>query len=206
MNFWNTTQWQPSIGDPTFVGWLTVLVYAVAAFYSARIVRAREDIFTEYVRRQVFLWRFLAVVLVLLCVNKQLDLQSLFTDVARYYFKQYGLYESRWFFQKLLIASMLVVSVLIFILSTFVFWNILRPNILAIVGAIFLLAFIVVRASSFHHMDRLISATFIGFKMNWLLELTGLALIIINARSLLKRTPKKKSPASGARIDRGSID
>lgn len=187
MDFWDAIQWRPGIGDPTLVGWLTVVIYAVAALYCLRVVRNRERLFSQQVKRQVFLWRLLAVVLVLLCINKQLDLQSLLTDTARYYFKQHDLYDQRWLFQKLLILSMLAMSVLTFITGVIIYRNVLRPNVLAIFGIVFLMAFVVIRASSFHHMDLLISTTIAGFKMNWLLELGGLALIICNARALLKR-------------------
>lgn len=210
MDFWDAIQWRLGIGDPTFVGWLTVVVYAVAALYCLRVVRDRERLFTQQVQRQVFFWRLLAVVLVLLCINKQLDLQSLLTDAARYYFRQHDLYDQRRLFQKLFIIGMLAMSVLSFITGVIIYRNVLRPNVLAIFGIVFLMAFVVIRASSFHHMDRLISATVAGFKMNWLLELGGLALIICNARALLKRkgaephlSPSqnphnKKCPASGA--------
>lgn len=187
MDFWDAIQWRPGIGDPTLVGWLTVVVYAVAALYCIRVVRGSERLFTQQVGRQVFLWRLLALVLVLLCINKQLDLQSLLTHAARYYSKQHDLYNQRRLFQKLLVIGMLAMSVLTFITGVIIYRKVLRPNVLAMFGIVFLMAFVVIRASSFHHMDRLISTTLVGFKMNWLLELGGLVLIICNARALLKR-------------------
>ena len=194
MGFWDAIQWRPGIGDPTVMGWLTVAAYATAALYCIRVLRASEQLFTQYVKRQNFLWRFLVVALVLLCINKQLDLQSLLTDTARYYFKQYNLYDKRRFFQKLLIISMLAISVLAFIVGAFIYRKVLRPNVLAILGVVFLIAFVVIRASSFHHMDRLIGTTVGGLKVNWLLELGGLALIIANARRLLKRAQAEHQP------------
>jgi hypothetical protein len=46
---------------------------------------------------------------------------------------------------------------------------------------VFVVTFVLVRASSFHRMDELISWRILGLRMNWLLELGGIALIAANA-------------------------
>lgn len=48
---------------------------------------------------------------------------------------------------------------------------------ITLAGCIILFSFILIRASSFHHMDIFINLKLIGIKMNWLLELGGLAII-----------------------------
>ena len=45
----------------------------------------------------------------------------------------------------------------------------------------FLLTFIVVRAISFHHFDLFLKARVGGLKMNWVLELGGIALVALAA-------------------------
>ena len=49
---------------------------------------------------------------------------------------------------------------------------------LALLGFVFLLGFVLVRAVGFHHMDALINARILDLRMNWVLELAGLALIL----------------------------
>lgn len=73
MNLLHEIQWRPTIGDPTFMGWFTVAMYAVAMVLAARVWWIKK-------KRA---WLFVAIVMAGLCVNKQFDLQSLFTDIGR---------------------------------------------------------------------------------------------------------------------------
>ncbi|EDX78220.1 hypothetical protein MC7420_7958 [Coleofasciculus chthonoplastes PCC 7420] len=59
---------------------------------------------------------------------------------------------------------------------------------LALLGLMFLSCFIVIRASSFHHIDALIGWQVVGLRMNWILEIGGIACIAIAAiRTIFKR-------------------
>jgi len=80
--------WEPGIGDPTIYGWLTVAAYALGALLSWRAAQqgaARERRF----------WLVLAAIMAFLCINKQLDLQTLLTDIARHFAKRDGWYDQR---------------------------------------------------------------------------------------------------------------
>ena len=60
----------------------------------------------------------------------------------------------------------------------------------ALVGIVFLCCFVAIRASSFHHVDRLLGANLEGLKINWIMELGGIALVGVGAygeRRALKR-------------------
>ena len=59
-------------------------------------------------------------------------------------------------------------------------------------GFAFVLGFVVIRAVGFHDVDRLISAEWQSLRLNWLLELTGLVLILMAAIPRL-RTVKQPS-------------
>ena len=72
-------RWAPGIGDPTVVGWVTVVVYAAVAFLC---LSARNNVAMHEGRRVRTLWLGLGILLVILGINKQLDLQSLFTQVG----------------------------------------------------------------------------------------------------------------------------
>jgi len=66
------------------------------------------------------------------------------------------------------------------------FW--LRYPLLA-GGLVLLLTFIVVRAISFHHVDLFLRFRVGGVKMNWFLELSGIAMIALAA---MRDTPARK--------------
>src|SRR3712207_4883602 len=93
-------RWHPGVGDPTLRGWLTVGAYALgaglalrAAWVSAR--HAEPSLAPADRRTLVGFWCLTAVVLVLLGINKQLDLQTWFIQVMRDLAKEQGWYEAR---------------------------------------------------------------------------------------------------------------
>ena len=72
--------WSPGIGDPTPMGWITVVGYLAAAWLCFR-VGGRLEVRTAYPERH--LWRILTWGLLVLGVSKQLDLQSALTELGR---------------------------------------------------------------------------------------------------------------------------
>ncbi|MGV3773512.1 MAG: hypothetical protein ACO1QB_11460, partial [Verrucomicrobiales bacterium] len=60
-------------------------------------------------------------------------------------------------------------------------------NSLALAGALFLTAFVLIRAASFHHVDAALKADFAGMRLNWILELTGIVLVAFGAWKRWKR-------------------
>ena len=129
-----------------------------------------------------FFWWFLAVTLLFLALNKQLDLQSLFTVVGKEIAQAQGWYRNRRYVQTLFISGIcaIAISFIIFMIAKVKF-N--RPsNLWAMVGIVVIFSFVIIRAASFHHVDRLIGLDLLGFKLNWLFELTGIAIIGYSAR------------------------
>lgn len=180
--------WIPSIGDPTFLGWFTVLAYLVTAFLAAKVYFSAENLFSPMtLRKQKFFWLFIVVMMLFLGINKQLDLQSLLTAAGRYYAKKEGWYQDRRRFQIAFIATIIVTSIFTLLILIRYMKETLKENSLAILGLVFLLAFIIVRAASFHHIDKLLMAYIINLRVNSILEITGIFLIGYSALSLLKR-------------------
>jgi hypothetical protein len=159
--------WRPRIGDPSAMGWFTVAAYALAALLAGRVWRqGRERI-----------WLGVALLMAALCVNKQFDLQSLFTDIGREIATAGGWYESRRKVQKLFVIVLAAGAVLVgagFGWRYRAFFG--RRKLLA-AGLLFLLTFVVIRAVSFHHVDVFLKSRVAGLRMNWLLELGGIALV-----------------------------
>ena len=179
-------RWSPGIGDPTVIGWITVLVYAAAAYVAALVLR-RVRFPQASRRRERMFWGLLAALLVALAINKQLDLQSYMTAIGRCIAKRQGWYDGRRVVQKDVILALLAAM----LVSGFVTWRMMRGtlqrNALALIGIVFVLAFVGVRAVGFHHVDALINTHVLKMRINGLLELTGPVLIILCGLWLLGR-------------------
>lgn len=166
--------WQAGIGDPSLFGWLTVLVYLAAVWCC--LVKAKQS--KQFGGNYLF-WLYLAAFLLLLGINKQLDLQSWFTEFMRDSAKAHGWYAYRRLVQVVFIA-ILGLGMLIALLSVrLLLANSWRRYKLTWLGIILLCAFILIRAASFHHFDILINHDIAGLPVNVLLEIGALLLIIL---------------------------
>lgn len=184
-SFFTQIEWSPSIGDPSVMGWLTVLAYFVCAYKAFRVTRDYDRIFTPPILRQKWLWVGLTAAMVFLGFNKQLDLQTLFTATARWLAFEQGWYAERRAMQVAFIATIGIVGMVSMGFMFFFYRASIKRHLFAIVGICLLLIFVFARATSFHQMDHLIGMRLLGLKLNWVLELGGIALIYINARKLL---------------------
>jgi len=186
--------WRPGIGDPTVMGWLTVVAYFGAALLCFR--EARTEKFRTTNDRKMF-WSVLTVLLVFLGFNKQLDLQTLLTLTGRRISIAQGWYEYRRFVQVVFVAMIAATG----FFSVWIMNRLVRkyPDLrLALVGFVALLGFVVVRAASFHHIDQLINFRLAGVKMNWVLELGAIALVSLGARKAGTRVQDgREIPPSG---------
>ena len=205
--------WSPGIGDPNFFGWLTVVAYLVAAYLCSRVVRrlrsrgrasgaprggirhAVAALFMTGRRiarlpsstRVSALWKGFAAVMLFLGINKQLDLQTIITEIGRMTARSEGWYEVRRRVQLAFILLVLLAGLWIFRTVLALAAGKIHEMALVLTGSVFLICFIAVRASSFHHVDRLLGLDFGGLRVNSVLELGGIGLVIANAWQTLKR-------------------
>ena len=175
--------WSPTLGDPTAMGWVTVVCYLAAAVLAVFVF------FWQTGRQRIF-WLGLAIFLVALAVNKQLDLQSALTAAGRCMAQAQGWYEERRSVQVIFIVAIICFSFSVAVSSAWLLRRDLTEIWLALVGLAFLAAFIAVRAAGFHHFDQFIDVEFGSVRMNWALELGGIFAVIINALYLLLRGNK----------------
>lgn len=171
-------RWEFGINDPTFLGWFTVGTYLLAAWLAWRAAnRAATD-------RQVSegrFWTGTSILFVLLAINKQLDLQVLLTDVGRYWAVQHDLYQQRRVFQQ---AFMAVVALAGSIALAGGFYISRGRDAMvrwALLGIVVVGSYILIRAASFHHTDRLFRTEVFGVRWNWIVELAGLAIAAVAA-------------------------
>ena len=176
--------WTPGIGDPTPLGWATVIAYGVAALLA--VLAARQS------RPDRRFWSAVALLLIALGINKQLDLQSLLTTVARNLAHAQHWYDQRRTYQALFIASLIALC----LITILILWRRTRrasgPVRAALVGVVVLLGFIAVRAASFDHFDTLLMDRIGGWRLNWLLELGGIALIGLPAAVAASAAPSRR--------------
>jgi len=180
-------RWRPGIGDPTFVGWLTVAAYVVAAslaaraFATARRAEVRFSVSEPGVARDQrsmkHLWLLITITMVLLGLNKQLDLQTLLIQAVRDRAYANGWYNDRRRYQVDFILVISAAAVLFGIGLSLRLRRVLRRVIVAVAGLGMLVVFVLIRASSFHYVDRALS---MGgrFRVNAIVELSGIGLII----------------------------
>lgn len=180
------------------VGWLTVVAYFAAAGLAYRALRlhragARGIPFSGGESAQVagtsrvavdeaMLVRFWGLVLLsmlILGINKQLDLQTWFTEIGRDLAHQQGWYEVRRPLQVAFIAAIGLTGGAATVVLAFTMRHVLSRVIGALVGLGALVTFVIVRAASFHHVDMLLGRGRV--RLNWVLELGGIALIAISA-------------------------
>lgn len=173
-------RWHPGIGDPTVAGWVTVGAYAGATLLCFLARQRSPD------RAERRFWLAVGVLLLLLGVNKQLDLQTWLTEVGRDMARAQGWYEQRRIIQGL-----------------FIFWlgmgawgvkrwlglalNTLSPAArLAGRGVLLLALFVLIRAASFHHVDALLGVALTTLRINVLLELGAIGIIVWAAVARLR--------------------
>jgi len=180
--------WTPTIGDPTPIGWFTVFFYfltSVLAFVTAYKCRC--------VKIDFRFWILLAVFLLLLGINKQLDVQSLFTEIGRVIARKQGWYNDRRRIQAVFVILFFILS----LISIALLWWILRKEwrklLFPITGLLLLISFIVIRAASFHHVDQLLKSGSCGVRMNWILELGGIGWLMISAAYRLKKNGEEST-------------
>jgi hypothetical protein len=183
-------RWSPGIGDPTAMGWITVMVYLAAAAVAV-VVASRAPFPAGSRRRERLFWALLAAVLLALAVNKQLDLQSYVTALGRCAARHQGWYDRRRLVQEMVILGLLVVMVLLAV----GLWRLMRGTLArsgaALAGLILVLGFVAIRAAGFHHVDALIKMDVRNMRLNWLFELTGPGLIGLAGLWLLLRWSAK---------------
>ncbi len=193
--------WSPGIGDPNAIGWITVVAYLWASylcFVNHRTWRTaagaslrgawlpvtlallgqrrRLAALPEAVRMSA-LWKAIAIGLLLLGINKQLDLQTALTEFGRIVAHRQGWYDRRQRVQIDFIIGVVLVGVWL-VRSVLLLAGRNLPRLgLALLGIVLLCCFVAIRASSFHHIDRLLGADLGGLKINWIMELSGIALV-----------------------------
>ena len=165
-------------GDNTFLGWLSTAAYLVTSILCIRAARRRSSQDQGQLRR---FWIGLALLLLVLGLNKQLDVQTMLTDAARSAARHQGWYENRSVVQIIFVAALAMAAAAClgwFVWLTRSAW---RGHALALFGVGLLIGFVILRTAYFERMGDLLGVPLTASRAKWVLELGGIFCIALSA-------------------------
>jgi hypothetical protein len=166
--------WTPGIGDPDVVGWATVILYLIAAAACASVATRPGEGGRRF-------WVVVALLMLALGINKQLDLQSLFTQVLRENALRHGWFAERRVLQLAFIIAVAASGLMLATALACRAWVLQRSMRLVAIGVCLIYTYVTIRAASFHHVDRFIGSSILGARWNGVLEISGIAIVLIGA-------------------------
>lgn len=134
-------------GDPTVVGWLTLLAYLAAALLTWR-VRAKLGA-SDQLRSERRFYTAVALLALLLGINKQADFQTTVADAARSLLAATELYEQRRVFQGVATVLVLAIGAALVVALLRLVLHAPRATERVLVGILMLFAFVAFRALLF---------------------------------------------------------
>lgn len=163
------------MGDRSIIAWGIVLGYVAAALLAfAAAKRGRKA-------AERWFWILAAAVLLLLGLNKQLDVQTFIVDLARELARAGGWYEHRRIVQGAFIGGLVAGAAA----GALVLATRLRraPMTIKIAGAglVLLALFVIIRAASLHPVDLWVTADVAGLRTGWWIEIAGIAVVALGA-------------------------
>jgi hypothetical protein len=172
--------WRPEIGDPTPMGWLTTIAYALAAYASLSAAR-RAGRAPGLPRGSRAIWLLVMMLMAFLGLNKQLDLQALLNESGRILSFKLGLYEQRRELQKWFMVGLLSTSSIVALSTLILFRGFWKQHVLLASGLILSLTYVAMRASSIEHINPAIIPHLENPGPGGLLEIGGIVLILLAA-------------------------
>lgn len=181
--------WAPGIGDPTIGGWVTVALYLAATVNC--LITALTFGRGSKERR---IWSAISVLFLALSINKQLDLQTALTEIGRIVSDIQGWYPQRQTVQVSFIALIATLSIIAMI--ALLTWARGSPAAtkFALLGTSLVIAYVLIRAASFHHIDRFIGNAILGLRWNWILEVSGISVVLFASQRRRHRKNDRTSP------------
>src|SRR5271157_169686 len=177
-----TTTWRPQLDNPRFLGWLAVAAYLLAAVSCGWVALKADKSVSEVTK----IWWLLAVVLLFLGINKQLNLQTLMIVMGRRAALAGGWYERRRVAQAVFCAAFALFGLGFLGFFAASAKRFIAKNRLAFAGVIVLLCFVVLRASTINHANQLFGVELKDEHWAWVLELCGAILIALSAGAAAK--------------------
>jgi len=167
--------WKDKRGDPTIIGWLITLLYLFASVIAFVLMR-RAIVINPDIKYKWF-W-FGAIVLVfLLGINKQLDLQMLMADFARFYAKVSGIFAYRKPYQQKIISLLAASGVSVFAYMIHRLWKAPKRTWVTLIGFCVLFSFPLIRLVSLHNLEAWLYYSVSFIRVVDIIEITGIVIV-----------------------------
>ncbi len=178
----NYGKWTLGIGDPTFLGWFTTIAYFITALFCIKAYLLQTQLHDHKRRKGAIFWLWLCLLYLFLGINKQLDLHTLLIAIGKNIAECQGWYQNRRTVQAffILILACFMFFIIGLLLNTSKKLN--RPQKLSFFGACLIFVYLLGRAMSFHHIDTLFPVFTSDWKFFWIVELSGLAIVLFSTR------------------------
>lgn len=189
MNPTNDGRWHLVFGDPTLLGWLTLAAYLLAGLtcwrahrscrFGARMLLNASPAEARHQERLAHWWVGLGALMILLGLNKQLDLQTLLTEVGKDMALAQGWYAGR---KQVKLAFVLLLGLALGALGLVIayamrrLWRRVMPSLL---GVVLILGFAEVRAAVFYALSVAPASDLMTDP--WFLEVAGISLVLWDA-------------------------
>lgn len=181
--------WRQNLVDATFAEWFVVAAYLIAAVAAA--MAAHSSLMSRRSEDRLF-WSLVVACLAFLAVNEVLDLQTLLTVIGKQAAIDGGWYGQRRTVQFWFIAALIGAVVIGGLAALRLTHRSAFDVRLAMVGLAFIMAFIVIRAASFHHMDELLGRSLSVIDYGTVQEVAGIAIVAWAARSYVRKSRVKR--------------
>jgi hypothetical protein len=185
---------QIATDDASPLAWLTVAAYLIAAVLCGIVSYYADRVFRDaYSRQHRLIWGLLSVAILFLGFNKELDLQSWFTETIKEIAWNGGWYETGRAMQGLFIGGLALVGLIIGLGMLWYMRRVWRHYWLLSLGVLFIARFVVVRAAGFYGVELPRLSQFTGgIQLNWIMEFLGAAMIALAAGYNLWRGQKNR--------------
>ena len=180
------SDWHFGVNDPDLFGWLTCIAYllvAVLCWMCARKATGTSDANSTGDR---FLWSGLAALMLVLGINKQLDLQTPFIALGRSLAITEGWYSQRRIVQWVFIGGLGSVGVAFLGLTAWRIRHAWFRHVLSLCGLAILITFVVLEAAPIHLTDVVDMSIPISNKRQ-ILEVFGISCFGLSAIMNLRR-------------------
>ena len=193
--------WTIGIHDRSVAATVIVAAYLIAIAACLRAWRresaaAARAPHGQRRRYAPWFWLFVAGLLLLLAINKPLDLHDLLTDYGRRLARRHGWYENR---RRVQLAFATAVGAAALVVLVTIAWRLRAAAgryALALIGLWLIAVFAGLRVTSFHHVDQWFSTRLRGAKLHWMIEL--LAIVVIAAGAAVPRKSEVDARAGDA--------
>jgi hypothetical protein len=175
------THWLDGIGNLKIGSFIIVAMYLVTSVSCWRLARklSVERINTS---KEYHAWRAVAVSLLVLSIIKLLDLQTALTEAGRNLALSEGWYAHRQVVQLVFIVFITISGIAAVIVLLIRARKASLSTLLALIGTGFVVAFVIIRAVSFHSVDQFIAKRTLGLSWNWILETSGISLVFVTSQ------------------------